>query len=101
MLALASIDRGDIANYVSALFEVYIALILIYVLSNLLFAFGLRPPYSRWFDVVMKFLRDVCDPYLRIFRRFIPTIGAIDFSPTLAIIVLIVLDPIVHNLIAG
>ena len=41
--------RGaTIANYVSALFTVYIALIFLYILLNMLFSFGVRLPYSRW-----------------------------------------------------
>ncbi len=89
MLALAS-ARADIARYVGALFEVYIALIFIYILLNLLFSFGMRLPYARWTDSVMTFLRDVCEPYLRIFRRLIPSIGMLDLSPIVAIIVLYV-----------
>ncbi|HTW12902.1 MAG TPA: YggT family protein [Solirubrobacteraceae bacterium] len=100
-LILASINRGDIANYVQALFEVYIALILIYVLANLVFAFGLRPGYSRALDAVLGFLRDVCEPWLRIFRRFIPAVGGIDFSPFVALIVLGVLEGIITHLISG
>lgn len=100
MLALASV-RGDIANYVSDLFGVYIALILIYVLANLVFAFGLRPGYSRTLDRVLGFLRDVCEPYLRIFRRLIPGMGMMDFSPIIAIIVLGVVSSIVVSLIRG
>ena len=100
MLALASV-RGDIANYVSDLFGVYIALILIYVLANLVFAFGLRPGYSRALDAVLGFLRDVCEPYLRIFRRLIPGMGMMDFSPIIAIIVLGVVSSIVVSLIRG
>ncbi|MGH2836393.1 MAG: YggT family protein, partial [Solirubrobacteraceae bacterium] len=80
MLLAASV-RVDIANYVSDVFGVYIALILIYVLTSLMFAFGLRPGYSRGLDRFLAFLREVCDPYLRIFRRLIPGMGAIDFSP--------------------
>jgi YggT family protein len=89
MLALASV-RSDIANYVGALFEVYIVLIFIYILLNLLFSFGLRVPYARWTDTVLNFLRDVCEPYLRLFRRLIPSIGMLDLSPVVAIIVLYV-----------
>jgi YggT family protein len=100
MLALAS-ARADIANYVSDLFGVYIALILIYVLANLVFAFGLRPGYSRILDTVLGFLRDVCEPYLRIFRRLIPGMGMMDFSPIIAIIVLGVVSSIVVSLIRG
>ncbi len=100
-MAILAITRIDIANYVSALFTVYILLIFAYILLNLLFSFGVRLPYSRWSDVIVNFLRDVCEPYLRIFRRFIPTIGMFDFSPMIGIIILYFLDTIVVNAIRG
>jgi YggT family protein len=100
VLALAS-TRADIASYVGDVFGVYIAMILIYVLANLVFAFGLRPGYSRTLDAVLGFLREVCDPYLRIFRRLIPGMGMMDFSPIIGIIVLGVLSSIVVGLIRG
>ena len=100
-MVLAALTRGDIANYVQALFLVYILLIFIYILLNMMFSLGLRPPYSRWTDTIMNFLRDVCEPYLRIFRRFIPPIGMFDFTPMVAIIVLIIVRTVVNNLIAG
>jgi YggT family protein len=96
-MLLAAITRDDIASYVGALFDVYIALILIYILINLLLSFGLRPPYSRAFDAVLGFLRDVCEPYLRLFRKFIPPFGALDISPMVAIIVLYILESIVTS----
>ena len=97
----AAVTRVDVANYVNALFEVYIFLIFLYILLNLLFSFGLRLPYSRWSDAVLGFLRDVCEPYLRIFRRVIPPIGMFDLSPILGLFVLYALDRIVTNAIAG
>jgi YggT family protein len=66
-----------------------------------MFSLGLRPPYSRWTDAVMNFLRDVCEPYLRIFRRFIPPIGMFDLTPMIAIILLYVVETIVVNAIRG
>lgn len=99
MIVLAS-TRTDIANYVSALFEVYIVLIFLYILLNLLFSFGMRLPYARWSDAVMNFLRDVCEPYLRLFRKFIPPLGAIDLSPMVAIIVLIIVGRIITDAIS-
>ena len=100
MLAFA-LTRNDISNYVSALFEVYIILIFLYIVINMAFSVGLRPPYSRWSDAILNFLRDVCEPYLRIFRRFIPTLGMFDFSPIIAVFVLIFLDKIVTSAIGG
>jgi YggT family protein len=101
MSVLAALTRGDIANYVSALFLVYILLIFVYILVNMMFSLGLRPPYSRWTDAVMNFLRDVCEPYLRIFRRFIPPIGMFDLTPMIAIIVLYIVRTVVVRLISG
>jgi YggT family protein len=101
MIALAATTRVDVANYVSAVFEVYIALLFIYILLNLLFSFGVRRPFSRWSEAVLNFLRDVTEPYLRLFRRFIPPLGAFDLSPMIAIIVLYVLRTLLYNAIAG
>lgn len=100
MIAFA-LTRDDVANYVSALFEVYIILILLYILLNLLFSFGVRLPYSRLSDAVLGFLRDVCEPYLRIFRRLIRPIGQIDLSPMIGILLLVILDRIVVSVIQG
>ena len=96
-----ALTRGDIANYVDALFEVYILLILLYILFNLLFSFGVRLPYSRWTDVLLGFLRDVSEPYLRLFRRFIPPIGMIDLSPMIGIFLLIIVRTIIVGAISG
>jgi YggT family protein len=101
MTVLAALTRGDIANYVQALFLVYILLIFVYILLNMMFSLGLRPPYSRYTDAIMNFLRDVCEPYLKIFRRFIPPIGMFDFTPLIAIIVLWIVQMVVVNLIQG
>jgi YggT family protein len=100
MLALA-LTRVDIANYVDTLFTVYILLIFVYILVNLMLSLGVRPPYSRWTDAVLNFLRDVSEPYLRIFRRFIPPIGMFDLSPMIAIILLYFVRSLVVNAIAG
>jgi YggT family protein len=100
MLADA-VTRVDIANYVSALFTVYIVLIFLYILMNLLFSFGMRLPYARWSDAILTFLRDVCEPYLRLFRRFIPPLGMFDFSPIVGIFVLYIVRTLVVNLISG
>jgi YggT family protein len=100
-MTLLAITRIDIANYVNALFEVYILLIFVYILFNIMFSLGLRLPYGRWSDALLKFLRDVCEPYLRIFRRFIPPLGMFDLSPMIGIFVLIFADRIIYSQIHG
>ncbi len=100
MIAVA-VTRVDVANYVSALFTVYIVLIFVYLLLNLMLSFGLRPPYSRWSDALLGFLRDVSEPYLRIYRRLLPNLGGFDFTPMIAIIVLYVAQRVVVGVIHG
>ena len=93
----AATVRSEIAGFLDALLTVYIIVILAYIVLNLFFAFGARPAYSRALDAVMTFLRDVSEPYLRLFRRFIPPLGPVDISPIVAILVL----QIVGRLIIG
>jgi YggT family protein len=66
-----------------------------------MFSLGVRPPYNRWSDAVLTFLRDVSEPYLRLFRRFIPPIGMFDFSPIVAILVLWIVGSFVAGAIHG
>ncbi len=80
--------RDSIADFVSALIIVYVIIIFAYIITSLIFSFGGRIPYSKWSSAVLGFLRDVTEPYLGIFRRFIPPIGPIDVSPIVAILVL-------------
>jgi YggT family protein len=96
-----AVDRADIANYVGAVFLVYSLIIIAYIIVSLVLSLGARPPYTRASDAVITFLRDVSEPYLRIFRRFIPQIGGFDFSPILALIVLGLVRQIVVGAING
>ena len=100
-MLLAS-TRTEIAGFLSAVIYVYTLLIIVYIVVQLLFAAGLRPPYSRTIDAVLQFLRDTVEPFLRIFRRLLPSFGGWDFSPILAIISLQLINSIVvEKLIHG
>jgi YggT family protein len=101
MVSFASFDGSTVASFVAALCEVYIALIFLYILITVALNFGLRPPYSRWFDTLMNFLRDVCEPYIGVFRRFIPPVGMIDLSPMIAIIMLVIIEQVVVGILGG
>jgi YggT family protein len=91
--------RSDVAGYVQTLVFVYTILIVAYILSSMFFQVGGRLPYSRGLNAVMTFLRDVCEPFLRIFRRVIPPLGPLDLSPMVAIVVLNIAGAVVANLI--
>lgn len=99
--AVLAITRVDVANYVSALFTVYIVLIFIRILMSWI----PRLPDNEAVQSVTRFIRDVTDPYLNIFRRFIPPIGAggmgLDLSPVVGVILLLVLQGVVVGIIGG
>jgi YggT family protein len=87
-VTLATTIAHHIADYIVALATVYSLAIIAYILTSLAFSLGLRIPYSRWSDAIITFLRDVSEPFLRIFRRVLPSLGGLDLSPILAILVL-------------
>jgi uncharacterized protein YggT (Ycf19 family) len=100
MLIFAT-TRESIASFVEALLLVYTIIIIAYIFSSMYFNVGGRLPYSRWSRSVLDFLRDVSEPYLSIFRRFIPPFGPLDLSPMVATIVLWLVGGIIVSLIRG
>ena len=98
---ILAISREDVADYVNALFIVYIILIFIRVLLSWI----PRMPYNPTLRAVVDFVHQVTDPYLNIFRRILPPLGgggfALDLSPILGIILLFIAQGIIVGLIAG
>ena len=92
--------RQEIADFVGAVFFVYFLCLIAWIVVSFVFALGARVPYNRFVNAVLDFLRDVSEPYLRIFRRLPLRIGALDLSPIVAIFVLQIVGRIVVNLIA-
>ena len=87
-----AISRADVADYVDTLAIVYLVLIFIRILTSWI----PRMPYNRYLAAVLKFVSDVTDPYLNLFRRVMPPVrmgpGALDLSPIIATIVLILVS---------
>jgi uncharacterized protein YggT (Ycf19 family) len=83
-----------VGDFVNVFISVYILLILVYVLTS-----WIRLPYNVWLNRIQKFLYDVCEPYLRLFRRIIPPFGPLDLSPVVAVIVLIVLQRVIASVL--
>jgi uncharacterized protein YggT (Ycf19 family) len=50
-------------------------------------------PYSL--RSVQRFFYDVCEPYLRLWRRVLPMAGPLDLSPIVAVLALVVVERIV------
>ena len=85
---------GSIETFITVFVSVYILLILAYILTS-----WVRLPYSPWVNRIQRFLYDVCEPYLRLFRRVLPTFGPLDLSPIVAILALTIASRIVISLL--
>jgi YggT family protein len=98
---LFAISRQDVADYIGALFLVYIILILIRVLMSWI----PRMPYNPALRTVLDFISQTTDPYLNLFRRILPPIGGggfgLDLSPMIGIVVLYILRGLLVALISG
>jgi YggT family protein len=81
-------------DFVSTLLSVYLVLIIAYIITS-----WIRLPYNLWLNRIQRFLYDVVEPYLRIFRRFVPSVsiggGGLDLSPIFAIIVILIAREII------
>jgi YggT family protein len=97
-VTLAALTRGDIANYVEALVFVYFVLIIANIILSWVQQF--RPiPYNLTLRAVLSFIEDTTNPYLNLFRAWVPRIGPLDISPIIATIVLLVAGDLVADLI--
>jgi len=101
MSSLFAITRQDVGDYVYTLALVYLVLIFIRIILSWI----PRIPYNRWLAAVIKFVTDVTDPYLNLFRRILPPVrmgpGALDLSPIVATFVLIIVSSLVADAIRG
>jgi YggT family protein len=101
VILLIADTRNTVADYVEALFIVYFVLIFV----RILLTWVPRMPYNRYLRATVGFIEEVTDPYLNVFRRFIPPLGgggfALDLSPMLAMALLYVVGLIVVGAIRG
>jgi YggT family protein len=93
-LALLYDAVSGVQSFISVFIYIYTLLILAYIVTS-----WIRLPYSPWLNRVQRFLYDVCEPYLRIFRRILPTFGPLDLSPVVAVAVLVILGRVVNTLL--
>ncbi len=84
----------SLQRFVDVFVGVYILLVFAFILLS-----WIKTPYSPFVERVRRFLYDICDPYLRLFRRFVPALGPLDLSPIVAIFALIFVQRIVNALI--
>ena len=86
---------SQVQVFVKVFTNVYILTIFAYILTS-----WIRLPYSPWLNRIQRFLYDVSEPYLRLFRRVIPPFGPLDISPVVAVLVLVILQQVVVDLLS-
>jgi YggT family protein len=85
---------SSIQNFVHVFILVYFLILFAYILMS-----WVRLPYSPWLNRLQRFLFDVSEPYLRIFRRLLPSFGPLDLSPMIAIFTLFILDLVIQSIL--
>lgn len=70
---------------VNNFFQIFFWLILVRCLLSFV-------PSIDWYKQPFTAVKDVTDLYLNLFRKIVPPIGGLDFSPIIAVIVLQVLN---------
>jgi YggT family protein len=86
MMLLDALSQVEL--FLDVFVTVYVLAIFVYVLTS-----WIQLPYSL--RSVQRFFYDVCEPYLRLWRRILPMAGPIDLSPMVAVIALVVVERIV------
>ena len=82
----------EVELFVDVFIGVYTLAILAYILTS-----WVQLPYSL--RPVQRFLYDVCEPYLRLFRRILPAMGPLDLSPIIAVFSLYFLDRVIQTIL--
>jgi YggT family protein len=94
MLGLLYGVIDNVQSFVQVFIYVYSLLILAYIITS-----WVRLPYSPWLNRIQRFLYDVCDPYLRLWRRVLPTFGPLDLSPVIGVLFLYIVAGLLNNIL--
>ena len=94
MLGLLYDAVDNVAGFARVFVTVYSLLILAYIITS-----WVRLPYSVWLNRIQRFLYDVCDPYLRLWRRILPTFGPLDLSPVVGVAFLYILLRVILSIL--
>jgi len=94
MLGLLYDAVDNVAGFARVFVTVYSLLILAYIITS-----WVRLPYSVWLNRIQRFLYDVCDPYLRLWRRILPNFGPLDLSPVVGVAFLYILLRVILSIL--
>ena len=88
----------DAVNSVKSFLYVFVVVYTILILAYIIMSW-VRLPYSPWLNRVQRFLTDVCEPYLRIWRRFLPSFGPLDLSPMVGVLFLYLVLAVLNSIL--
>jgi uncharacterized protein YggT (Ycf19 family) len=94
MLGLLYDAIDNVKSFIWVFVYVYWLLILAYIITS-----WVRLPYSVWLNRIQRFLYDVCDPYLRLWRRVLPSFGPLDLSPVIGVLALWILVRVLTDIL--
>jgi len=94
MLGLLYDAIDSVESFLEVFVYVYSLVILAYIITS-----WIRMPYSVWLNRIQRFLYDVCDPYLRMWRRVLPNFGPLDLSPVVGVAALYILLAVATSLL--
>lgn len=83
-----------IVHGINNIFNIYFFLIILRIFLSWI-------PSIQWEKQPWLTLQEITDIYLNLFRRWIPPIGGLDFSPIVALIVLQILQNVITYIILG
>jgi YggT family protein len=94
LLGLLFDTIDSVESFLYVFIVVYTILILAYIITS-----WVRLPYSPWLNRLQRFLYDVCEPYLRLWRRILPTFGPLDLSPVVGVAFLYILLAVLNSIL--
>jgi len=95
-LGLLADTASSLQSFVTVFVSIYILFIFAWVLLS-----WIQLPYSTVAASLQRFLDEVVRPYIGLFRGRIPTLGPLDLSPIVAVVVLLVAARVVNALIGA
>lgn len=77
-----------VIRVIIALLDIYWWIIIIMAVASWLTAFGVINTYNRNVALILDFLYRITDPVLRPVRNLLPSLGGIDVSPVIVLLII-------------
>ena len=79
------------------LIQLYKYALIIYIIGIWLTQFNIVNSNNRFVYILMDSLHKLCEPSMRLIRKFIPSFGAIDISPIIVFLLLTLMQRLIKT----